>query len=184
MTVTELLKPFCGVTETVTVELVFPIVQEAEEGETEILKSGGGGGGGWFPPLHPASPPKRAATATDARIAFEMDPVRIAVSLPAPTGEDTYTPHKGPSASRTATQSGDCTSARFSFAFLRANERNRDLSSSANCKEKHGTCSDDKADARRDQWRAEPVMLCKSPVQFVNSEVFHSPPPARITNGL
>jgi len=64
---------------------MFPIVPEAEAGETEILKSGvGGGGDSWFPPPHPASPPKRAATASDARSAFEISPVRITVSLPAP----------------------------------------------------------------------------------------------------
>jgi len=77
-TLTEPLKPFRGITETVTVELTFPIVAEAETDETEIPKSGIAGGGGCrLLPPHPSSKPERTATTSAPKITLEVERGRI-----------------------------------------------------------------------------------------------------------
>jgi hypothetical protein len=53
LTITGPVNPFCGSSETVKGEVVPPTCVEAEEGETEILKSAMGGGGGDKKVPHP-----------------------------------------------------------------------------------------------------------------------------------
>ena len=77
VTLTEPLNPFCGATETVTVELTLPITAEAETGETAKLKSCIGGGGGWLLPPHADSVSESASIPSDSEIALEVNRVLI-----------------------------------------------------------------------------------------------------------
>jgi hypothetical protein len=77
VTLTEPLKPFFGVTETVTFQVTFPMTAEAETGETDKLKSCTGGGGDLLPPPQAASDNARAYPTSDSRIALEVNRVFI-----------------------------------------------------------------------------------------------------------